>query len=78
MATFIGILAVIAFLASCYFMGNFILKSFNEPLVDRLVSALYGILMWAAIAAIVLICAIIYIGVSDLFMGGHHISRYFI
>jgi hypothetical protein len=65
MPALLGILGIIVFLLGCYFMGNAVLKTFNEPLPDRIMASLFGILLWFAIAAVVLICWAIYGGLSN-------------
>lgn len=60
MITFLSILGVITFLVGAYFMGNFLLDTFDENLTEQIMSTLFGVLTWLAIFAIVSLCWLTY------------------
>ena len=65
-AIILTVLAIIIFIAGCYYMGNFVLDSFHDDIIERLLASLYGVLCWCAIAVVVVICCGIYFGVDHL------------
>lgn len=61
-----SIAAIIFFLVSSYFLGNYFLNSFEDELRDRLVASIFGIMVWFGIAVIAGICYLIYLGVLEI------------
>ena len=57
------ILGTIIFFGGAYFMGNYILDTFNDDIVEQIMSSVYGILLWAGIGLIALIICWIYKGI---------------
>lgn len=68
MITILSFLGVLVFYAGAYFIGNAVFKTFYDNWQEQLRSSLYGILLWAGIGMVVLICVGIYIGVRTLLL----------
>lgn len=66
MITLLTILGFSIFLMGAYFMGNFMLDTFDDDIQDRIMSSIYGVLCWAVIAVVFVIFCGIYTGVSYL------------
>jgi len=67
MITFFTTLAIIVFFGGAYFMGNSVLNTFDEDWIEQLMSSLYGIICWLAIACLIFLCCLMFLGVNALF-----------
>ena len=59
-AGILAFLVLIAVVAICYFLGNYILKSFDKSIAERLQSTGIGFLALALLAAGIGLCAVIF------------------
>jgi len=66
MITLLTILVCLIFVVGAYFMGNFVLGTLQSDIRERIMSTVYGILLWGVIGVIGVICHIIYSGISYL------------
>jgi hypothetical protein len=66
MITLLTILACLIFVGGAYFMGNFVSDTFKDDIQERVISTLYGVLLWGGIGIIGVICYLIYLGISYL------------
>ena len=60
------IIGILIFFGGAYFMGNFILGTFDEDIIERIMSSFIGVLCWLIICAIFIICSFIYLAVINL------------
>jgi len=51
---------IVIFVAGCYYGGNAVLQTFRDDLRERLMSSLFGVLLWCALAMLVVIFGGIY------------------
>ncbi len=66
MVIVLTIIGILIFFGGAYFMGNFILGTFDEDIIERIMSSLIGVLCWFVICAISIICLVIYLVVINL------------
>jgi len=66
MVTIIGIIGVIIFIGGAYFMGNKVLDTFGDGIIDELMASFYGVLLWAGIGVFGLFCYGVYYGICAL------------
>ena len=63
METVITIIGILIFLGGAYFMGNLIIGTFDEHIIERIMSSLVGVLCWIVIVSRFTICKFIQSGV---------------
>jgi predicted membrane protein len=69
MKIFLGVMCVVFFWTGAYFMGNLVLSTFGDPFFfDRLMSTLYGVLLWA------IICIVIFISCGIFLLINHYVG----
>jgi hypothetical protein len=66
MVVLLTILGCIIFIIGAYFMGNFMLQTFDDELRERVMSSIFGIFCWLGVAVICVIFFAIYSGISYL------------
>jgi len=60
------ILGTIFVICGAYFMGNYVLDTFNDNLVEQIMSSLFGMLLWGCIISFIVIIYGIYRGIEML------------
>jgi hypothetical protein len=55
MKTILSVLFIVIIFAGAYLMGNAVLDTFQEYWQEQILSSLFGLLIWALLASIVLL-----------------------